>query len=126
MNKTEAMAELRKRWGSKARFRVNRNALTGDKRQAVRDSLPALRQAQRDAEEAANARRKALLEGDAEYQALRAAAAEAGKAKRKAESLASLDRIEIGYVSSMAGLSMFHIAGHGDTWGEAFARADKR
>lgn len=98
MTRAEACAELTKRWGQRARYRVGRSLSSPTQREAARALLAPLY-----AEQTALRVRITALEREARYY--------------KFEVIEQISR-------GPFPISMVH--GYGDTWEEAFAAADHR
>lgn len=126
MNQQQAIAAMKKLWGKNAAWRRNEDAPVGEAREAILATVPALREAERAAKAARDARRAELLR-DPEYQRLVAEANAASKAADKAASCHHWRRVTVGYCSDVGGLGFFHVKGQGDNWQEAIdaARAAK-
>lgn len=115
-----AIAELQKLYGAKAGYRVNKGAPTAAQRAAAREALPALQDRSRAAKEAAENRRRELLQ-DPEYQRLLAEKKAADDERDRTSGTTRHMRITVGKVSGM----FFQVTGEGDTWDEALAEARK-
>ena len=114
MNKTQAMAALKRLLGKNAAWRYDDNAPRAEEREAIRASLPALSCAYAIAKTAMEDRRKELLH-DPEYIQL---VAECQKARDKhtyALSCFHSHRVILGRSDSL----FFHIDAEGDNWQEA-------
>jgi hypothetical protein len=99
MSKTQALIEARLRWGKQAVVRYNGKALTEPEKAPLRERYRAL-----------------LAERTPEN-------------RQERDGLFSklfTHRCDVGYVQSAMGICMFSVHGHGDTWEDAFARADRR
>lgn len=119
MTRVEAGRELRKRWGKNARCRVG-TSLSSPEERDQRLTTFRTHRAERDAIDAEIKRR---LEAEPWYQDLMA------RRKTLVTSLRKLDvmpyyKFTVGHVDSILGA--FHVEGEGDTWEEAFAKADKK
>jgi hypothetical protein len=125
MNRTEAFAEMRKRWGTKARYEIHKDAPTADDRPALTAKVIELRLAAEEIAKQKSKRQAELLAADPEYQRLAAEYLAASKARGEAARLSGKYRYTVGSIDSMGGLSCFFVAGRGDSWREAFAEADK-
>ena len=118
MNKSEALKEMKKLWGEKAAYRRNEQALTGEERQALINDLPAIKEAEKNACQARDARREELLK-DPEYVRLHALAKEAVEARQSAAGRIYSRRVTVGKIEG----GFFIVKGDGDNWAEAVAQA---
>jgi hypothetical protein len=122
MTPAEGKKRLKKLYGDKAGWRVAESALRQEERASVLAALPAKREEKRRISEAMEARRKALLNADAEYAALRAQY-EAVRAECDYDSGIVLShRITVGKNLGWA----FEVTGHGDNWAEAIRNAEAK
>jgi hypothetical protein len=121
MNKTQALAKLKPILGKSMGYRVDDTAPDAEERERRRVAYREAHIAAIAAREASKARHKALVEGDAEYQALSAAAAKAEKYK---ESLPAAHhyRITVGRNESF----FFSVKAQGDTWDEVVSQLCKQ
>lgn len=118
MERSVAVKKLGKLLGKKLGYRVNDKAPKQDERDAARAALtPAIekRNALRDAREA---RMKAVLSADAEYQRLKAETAAATEVVDKLSSITRHFKFTVGICESM----FFHVKAEGDTWEEVIAK----
>lgn len=122
MNQTQAIAAMKKLWGSKAAWRYNEQALKGEDREQQGREADALREKQRAAREARDARRAELLK-DPEYLRLVAEHQAAEKAADLSASNYRARRVTVGYTGSVAGLTFFNVVAEGDNWQEAIDTA---
>jgi hypothetical protein len=118
VNQTQAIAALKKFWGAKAAWRYNDHALKGEDREQQGREAHVLREKQRVAKEARDARRAELLK-DPEYLRLVAEHNAAEKAADLAASNYRARRVTVGYVGGGAGLNWFHVVAEGDNWQDA-------
>jgi hypothetical protein len=124
MNRQEALLEARKRWGKEA-------AVQEDKR----ESSPALREAAKvEAVKTGAAKAKAAAELAAaskkygtdhpKHKAALAKKIAASKEHDRVQWGTYHYRYDVGTVWNMGGFGAFSVRGQGDTWEEAFAKAD--
>lgn len=118
MNRTQALAKLRPILGKSIAWREDDRAPTGEARISAQEAYAAAQAAHMAAKAAREERYKAILEGDAEYQRLRAEATKAHEARDKAGSLSRHRRITVGTRSDVGGLGFFHVRAEGDNWQE--------
>jgi hypothetical protein len=122
VNQTQAIAAMKKLWGSKAAWRYNEHALRGDEREEQGREADELRAKQQAAKAARDARRAELLK-DPEYLRLVAEHEAADKAADLAASNYRARRVTVGYCSNGAGLSWFNVVAEGDNWQDAIDAA---
>lgn len=122
MNEKQAIAAMKKLWGSKAAWRYNEHALRGEDREQQGREADVLREKQRVAKEARDARRAELLK-DPEYVRLVAEHNAAEKAADLAAGNYRARRVTVGTMSNGAGLSFFHVKAEGDNWQDAIDAA---
>jgi hypothetical protein len=118
MERAAALKKLSKLLGKSFRYRVDPGAPGAADRAEAKACLPGLIAAQKQAEEAMAARRKAVLDADPEYLGL---VAEHTAAREMASSAAAVTRhfkITVGVVNSM----FFHIKAQGDSWEDVIAK----
>jgi hypothetical protein len=116
MNRTQALAKLRPIFGKKLHWREDPLALAGEAREAAEIERRALVAASEAAKKARQARYEAILEGDAEYQRLKAEAHAAYMAVDKASGMVHRRRISVGTIDGILGA--FWIKQQGDNWQE--------
>ena len=124
MNKTEAMAALRKLYGKKAAYQYNDKALKGDELQAAQWAATAARLARDTLRERVEAMRIELLK-DPTYVALKAELQAAEKAKDAAYGRSRARRVTVGYLTGIAGLEFFHVTAEADNFQDAIDLARK-
>lgn len=112
MNKQQAMRELKRILGKRLMWREDPDAPVGEVREAAIAIATAARDASREASDAVNARSKALLAGDAEFQRLAAVAGKAREAMEKTRGAAHRHRITVGTDEGFA----FAVKAQGDNW----------
>jgi phage protein D len=122
VNQTQAIAAMKKLWGAKAAWRYNEHALRGEDREQQGREADALREKQRAAKEARDARRAELLK-DSEYLRLVAEYNAAEKAADLAAYNYRARRVTVGYTGGGAGLTWFHVVAEGDNWQDAIDAA---
>lgn len=118
MDRSQALKEIKKMWGKNAAYRRNEKAPIGDEREALRETLPALREAELEAIAKRDARRNELLK-DPEYVRLLEEAKAAVTARQEAAGKIYTRRVTIGVISG----GFFIVKGDGDNWAEAIAKA---
>lgn len=114
MERTVAIKKLGKILGNKLGYRVNPKAPTRDEREAAKAAWPAVADARNKLKEKWEARRRAILEGDEEYQRL---SAELKEVREKADLLQSIQhrhKITVGTSNGM----FFTVRAEGDSWEE--------
>lgn len=121
MDKKEAIYEMRRMWGDEAAYRRNPQAATGEEREALRETLPALREAEMRAIAARDAKREELLK-DPEYARLHQAAKEAVEKRQEIAGKIHTRRITIGKLEG----GFFLVVGEGDNWAEAVRQAKEK
>lgn len=121
MNKAQALAKLKPVLGAKLGYRIDDTAPDAEERERRRTAYREAHIAAQAAREASKARLKVLLAGDAEYQALSAAA---GKAEAYKESLPASHhyRITVGRSESY----FFSVKAQGDTWDDVVSQLCKQ
>lgn len=122
MERSVAIKKLTKILGKSMGWRVDPKAPLEDDRN---EALVKLREATPKREAALrqmDARRIAILQGDAEYQRLKAEYAEAKKACDKLFSTTMHYRFTVGTMSSM----FFHVKAQGDSWEEVIAKLTEK
>lgn len=118
MERAVAIKKLSKMLGKSFGYRVDMKAPDQDSRDEARAELPAATAARKSLSERMEARRRAILEADHEYQQL---AKEFGEAKKRCDALFSITchyKITVGTSNSM----FFHVRAQGDTWEEIIAK----
>lgn len=122
MERSVAIKRLTKLYGKNAAWRVNPKAPTRDEREAAMTAAGPAFAEKRALDDKLEARQKALLAADAEYQELLAAAR---AARQKADHLRSITlcyKITIGKIE----MGFFHVTAQGDSWEEAFDRLEAK
>lgn len=118
MERAVALKKLTKLLGKSLSYRVDAKAPSRDEREAARLELPAAVQERNNLRERMDARRKAILEGDAEYQALQTSFA---AARDRAEKISSITRHYKFTVGTSNGMFFMHSA-EGDSWEEVIEK----
>jgi hypothetical protein len=122
MERTVALKKLGALLGKDFGWRINPKACTREEREEAKLALPALSAAARQAETAAEDRRKAVLAADEEYQRLRREWIEARRASGDASSKTHSYRFTVG--NSVAGM-FFSVKAEGDSWEEVIEKLRK-
>lgn len=117
MNKTEAIAKLRKEFGKRAFYRLNPKAPDAATREILRERLAPLKADRDELEAARDARRAEILAADDRYQELKKAAREKREKLDELRGTLAGRRVEFGRAESIFNV----VLGVGDTWAEAFA-----
>jgi hypothetical protein len=114
MERAVAIKKLGKLLGKSLGYRVDPRGLNAEDRDAAAREARALSAEYKFAEEAEVARRKAILDGDAEYQRLRAEAKRLRDAKDTAWSKSHHFKFTVGTSNGL----FFHVRAQGDSWEE--------
>jgi hypothetical protein len=122
MTREDAIKKLGKLLGKHFGYRVDRDAPGADERAEAKAQLPALQAAEKLAEDAMEARRRAILAADREYQELVAACKVARDGRRAAAVVTSRFRITVGTTSDL----FFHVKAQGDSWEDVIAQLTQR
>lgn len=118
MERTVALKKLEKLLGKKMAWRINPRAPTPEEREAAKLALPAARAKREAAEAEKNARYRAILDGDAEYQRLVIAHRESRKESEAIAGAISYRKITVGRTEGM----FFMVRAEGDSWEEVIAK----
>lgn len=121
MNKTQALAKLKKLFGKNAMWRYDDRAPTAEVRAEAEAKRQALRIAKDYAKQALDRRRAELL-ADPEYVSLKEAFAVADKAYSANDMVTRWYRVTIGRSTGIA----FMVEAEGDNWQDAFDRYDAK
>lgn len=113
MTPAEGMKAVKKLLGPKAQVREHRGA-TQERREAAKAALPALREKHRALKEARDARHKAILAADGEYQALLAETKIAQQEMEQAQGWVLVHRLSAG-VPELGGMFL-SVKANGDNW----------
>lgn len=114
MERTTAIKTLGKMLGKSMGYRINTKAPTREQRDEATEALPGAIEERNKLKERRDARYKAILEGDAEFQSLNAAAKNASKRVDKLSSIKRSRKITVGTSNGM----FFMVSAEGDTWEE--------
>ena len=118
MERAVAIKKLGKMLGKSFGYRVDPKAPSSEERDQATTEARSLSAEFKTAEEAEAARRRALLEGDTEYQRLRAETKRLRDAKDGAWSKSRHYKITVGTTSSI----FFHVRAEGDSWEEVIEK----
>jgi predicted S18 family serine protease len=121
MNEKQAIAKLKKIVGRDLAYRIDPKAATAEDRQAACAKREALRLTRVAAVDALEARRTKILEGDAEYQRLKAELATARSAAEANASVSLSYRITVGRSSKL----WFSVLAQGDNWDDVINKLEK-
>jgi hypothetical protein len=124
MERAVAIRKLGKLLGKRLGYRVDSGAPDAEERAAARQQLPALQAAEKLAADAMEARRRAILAADPEYQAMVAEHKAARDRRHKVSGVTDRYRITVGTISDL----FFHVKAQGDSWEDVIAKltADRR
>ena len=120
MERITAIKKLGKLLGKSFGYRINDKAPTRDERAAALAQLPAARAERDKLKEQRDARYRAILAADVEYQTLHAAHKTAHDHIAKLSSTVGYYKITVGTTSSM----FFHVKAEGDSWEEIIAKLE--
>jgi len=120
MERSVAIKKLGKLLGKQMAYRVDPKAPTPEERAAAREQLKAACAERDKLVEQLEARRKAILEVDAEYQSLKAARELAGKKVDKLGWIARHYKITVGTLNSL----FFSVRAEGDSWEQVIAKIE--
>lgn len=118
MERTIALKKLERLLGKKLAWRINPNAPDLEARAAAKAALPDARAERDTLKEQRDARQRAILEADAEYQALRAAAKAAAENVETLSGTTRHYRITVGLNLGWA----FEVKAEGDSWEEVIGK----
>lgn len=122
MERHVAVKKLRKLLGPSLGYRVNLKAPDHDDRVEAREALKATSLVRDDLAKQKEARMQALLQGDAEYQQLKAAHKEVKDRCHELSRISMTYRFTAGTCSDL----FFHVMAEGDSWEEVIATITKR
>jgi hypothetical protein len=122
MERAVAIKKLVKMFGKSAAWRVNPKAPTPDEREAATAAMPAALAESITLKNKLEARYKAILAADAEYQSLLVARQAASKKVDHLRSITLCHKITIGKIE----MGFFHVKAEGDSWEEAFAKLEAK
>jgi flagellar biosynthesis chaperone FliJ len=112
MNREVAIKKLGKMLGKAFGYRVDPKAPTADEREEAKQQLPALTAARQQAEEAMNARKRAVLAADEQYQQLVTDYRAARERASKMHAMTHHFRITVGTSNDL----FFSVMAQGDSW----------
>lgn len=121
MERAVALKKLGKLLGKSLGYRVDPKAPDADEREEARTALKIMGAERDDLKSKMDARRQAILEGDAEYQSLRAAWTTAKDRADKLSWRTHHYRFTAGVMNSM----FFMVKAQGDSWEEVIAKIEK-
>jgi predicted ribosome quality control (RQC) complex YloA/Tae2 family protein len=122
MERAVAIKKLGKLLGKSLGYQVRADAPTAEERAQATEEAKALNAEYKVAEEAEAARRRAILEGDAEYQRLRAETKRLRDAKDMAWSVSRRFKITVGRSNSM----FFSVEAEGDSWEDVIEQIERK
>lgn len=122
MERIVAIKKLGKMLGKSLGYRVDPRGLSSEEREAATAEAKTLNAEFKLAEEAEAARRKAILEGDGEYQRLRAETKRLREAKDRAWSRSRHFKFTVGTSSGI----FFHVKAQGDSWEDVIEKLDTK
>ena len=118
MERSVAIKKLGKLLGKKFGYRIDDKSPTRDERDAAQAALTPAIEKRKTLRNAREARMKAVLEADAEYQRLKAETKAASEHVDRLSSIARCVKITVGISESM----FFLVKAEGDTWEEILAK----
>ena len=118
MERSVAIKKLGKLLGKSLGYRVDPKAPDEDGRNEARAKLKVASEERNELSKQKDARMAELLQGDAEFQRLKAAYKEAYKRCDELSSISNHYRFTVGTSSSM----FFHVKAQGDSWEEVIAK----
>ncbi|MCR4374215.1 MAG: hypothetical protein NUW22_05140 [Acidobacteria bacterium] len=123
MTKPEALKRLARLFGTKLRYREDPKAHRGpEARDAATAALREARQTAADLSAARNARHKALLDGDAEYQRILRDFHAARDCRDTLEAEAGRYRLTVGVEE----MGFFLVKAHGDNWADIVRKVEEK
>jgi len=117
MNNAQALTKLRKLLGSKAAIRDSKRASSPEQREQEHAARLAVNERKRAAQDAMEARRAAILAGDAEYQRLKGEY-EVARKEQERTPFGTYHRYTAGRINDAGGLSFFVVESEADTLAE--------
>ena len=120
MERSVAVKKLVKLLGKSLGYRVNANAPTPEERATAKDDLPTATEERNRLKEQRDARYKAILAADAEYQSLHAAHRAACERVDKLWSTTRHYKITVGVSNSL----FFTVKAEGDSWEEVITKIE--
>lgn len=121
MERSVALKKLKRMLGKKLVWRINSKAPAPEDRGAARDALPAALAQRKTLAEQRDARQRAILESDPEYQALKLAAKAAGENVERLSSITRHFKITVGTTEGM----FFMVKAEGDSWEEIIGKLNE-
>ena len=118
MNRADALKQLGKLLGKSFGYRVDSDAPNAEEREAARAALAIASEKAKALLEQKEARIKALLDADAEYQQIKADHEAAKKARNKLAGICHQYKFTVGTSSEL----FFHVKAQGDSWEEVIAK----
>jgi uncharacterized protein (DUF3084 family) len=125
MNKLVAVKKLHKILGKGFGYRENPKAGTKEEREKAKAELKIASAERQKLSEAMDARKRAILAGDEEYQKTLAAYREAGKRTSALSAKAHSYRVTVGTTFDAGGLGFFSVKAEGDNWQEVVEKVTK-
>jgi hypothetical protein len=122
MNRTQALAKVKKLLGPKAVIEVHDKALVGDARETARAEYVTARDRLADLTAARDARRLEVLRADAEYQRLKRETAEAEKAMEQRRGAIYHRRVRVKIDKGWC----YSVESEGDNFDEALAELEAK
>jgi hypothetical protein len=122
MERSVAIKTLGKLLGKSLGYRIDPKAATREEREAARAALTPAIEERKKLEEQKNARCRAVLAADAEYQSLCAAYELSRKETDRLGSITRHYKITVGTTTSM----FFHVRAEGDSWEEVIDKLTKK
>jgi hypothetical protein len=122
MEKSVAVKKLHKILGKGFGYRENPKAGTKGEREKAQAELKIASAERQRLSEAMDARKRAILAGDEEYQKALAAYRESGKRTSALSAKVHSHRITVGTVSDAGGFGFFHVKAQGDNWEEVLEK----
>ena len=122
MERAVALKKLRNMLGSKLAWRVNIEAPSKDEREAAKLELPIASKARKDLSEQREARMRALLEADPQYQELTVAYQAAREKYEKLQAICLTNKIDVGTIH----MGFFHVKAQGDSWEDVIEKLSSK
>lgn len=114
MDRQIALKKLARLLGKKFRYQVDQAAPKADEREAARAEIKIAVALRNEARERMDARYRAILAADPEYQRLKAESRAASEEVDRLSSISHHHKITVGTQSTL----FFHVEAQGDTWEE--------
>jgi hypothetical protein len=122
MERTVALKKLGKLLGNRLAWRVNPKAASPDEREAAKAAFPEAAAERKRLTELREARYRAVLEADTEYQTLRAQERAARDRAEKLSGLMLCRKITVGVTNSI----FFEVKAEGDSWEEVIGKLEAK